>query len=77
MKAVRSTFLAALCVVTVSGTAPMLAQDVSKINKWFDDIDKKYPNLNRQRKTGPTQQAGEIQKAGNIQVPTGIKAIKT
>lgn len=68
---------------------PTLASDNAKMNKWFDDINSKYPNLNKKTNVGGIQNAGQvktpgavgkagnIQTPGNIQAPQGFKAIKT
>lgn len=61
----------------------VFAQDVKNINKWFDDINKKYPNLQKKQNVGDLQNPGKlqtpgkIQNAGNINAPQGLKAIKT
>ncbi|MCC6977111.1 MAG: OmpA family protein [Candidatus Melainabacteria bacterium] len=79
-------YLAALVACTVAvGAAfdPAFAQDVKKINKWFEDIDKNYPNLRKKAKVGDLQTPGKMQTPGkfqhpaNIQAPQGFKAIKT
>jgi outer membrane protein OmpA-like peptidoglycan-associated protein len=79
-------YLAALLALTVTQGAvlsPVFAQDVKNINKWFDDINKKYPNLQKKQNVGDLQNPGKlqtpgkIQNAGNINAPQGLKAIKT
>ncbi len=79
-------YLAALIACAVAQSAvfdPAFAQDANKLNKWFDDINKKYPNLQKKQNVGDIQQAGKvqtpgkIQNAGNINAPQGLKAIKT
>ena len=78
--------LAALIACTVMQSAifsPVYAQDASKINKWFEDIDKKYPNLRKKQNVGNIQDPGKIgtpgkfQNPGNINAPQGLQAIKT
>lgn len=59
---------------------PCLAQNSNEarnINKWFDDLDKKYPNLRKKYETAPLKTPSKLQTPGDIQVPTGLKAIKT
>ncbi|MBX9723918.1 MAG: OmpA family protein [Candidatus Obscuribacterales bacterium] len=48
---------------------------INKINNYWDNLDKKYPNLHKTQKVGDIQKPGTIQKAGEIQIPRGIKAI--
>ena len=58
---------------------PAFAQDASKINKWFDDINKKYPNLQKKQNVGDLQKPGKLQTPGqimNANAPQGVKAIK-
>lgn len=78
--------LAVLIACTVMQSAifgPVYAQDASKINKWFEDIDKKYPNLRKKQNVGNIQDPGKIgtpgkfQNPGNINAPQGLQAIKT
>lgn len=78
--------LAALiaCTVTLGAVFDQaFAQDTKKINKWFADIDSKYPNLRKKTNVGDLQDPGKIQTPGkfqhpaNIQAPQGFKAIKT
>jgi len=78
-------YLASMVACTVMLGAffgPMFAQDTKKINKWFEDINSKYPNLQKNSKVGDLQNPGKIQAPGkfqhpaNIQAPQGFKAIK-
>lgn len=78
--------LAALIACTVAHgavLAPAFAQDTSKINRWFEDINKKYPNLQKKQNVGNIQDPGKIgmpgkfQNPGNINAPQGLQAIKT
>ncbi len=78
--------LAALIACTLTQSAVFdaaFAQDVNKINKWFEDVDKRYPNLHKNQSVGDVknpgkiQSPGKIQNAGNINAPQGLKAIKT
>ena len=48
---------------------------VDSINSYWDNLDKKYPNLHKKYETGEIQKPGEIQKAGAINIPRGEKAI--
>lgn len=82
----KCKYLAALIAFTVMQGAlhdPVFAQDVKNINRWFDDINKKYPNLQKKQNVGDLQNPGKlqtpgkIQNAGNINAPQGLKAIKT
>ncbi len=76
---------AGLLCTAIQGSAfhPASAQDVKKITSWFDDINKKYPNLQKKQNVGDLQNPGKlqtpgkIQNAGNINAPQGLKAIKT
>ncbi len=79
-------YLAVAVACTVAQGAvfdAVFAQDVKNINKWFDDINKKYPNLQKKQNVGDlqtpgkVQTPGKIQNAGNINAPQGLKAIKT
>ena len=72
------------CTVTLgAGFDPAFAQDTKKINKWFEDINSKYPNLRKKNNVGDLQDPGKMQTPGkfqhpaNIQAPQGFKAIKT
>lgn len=57
------------------------SSDVDRLNSFWNNLDKKYPNLNKKYETGEIQQPGgiqtpgNIQMPGNIQIPRGIKAI--
>lgn len=79
-------FLASLITCSLAHSvvfAPVFAQDTSKINRWFEDINKKYPNLQKKQNVGNIQDPGKIgtpgkiQPAGNINAPQGLQAIKT
>ncbi len=69
----------------VFGAVPMaLAQPTTdSVNKWFKNVDKNYPNLNKWRTPGKIQTPDQIeaptkpiQKPGDIKVPSGLKANK-
>lgn len=79
-------YLASLVACTVTFCAafePAFAQDTKKINKWFEDINSKYPNLRKKTDVGDLQNPSKMQTPGkfqhpaNIQAPQGFKAIKT
>jgi outer membrane protein OmpA-like peptidoglycan-associated protein len=64
--------------VAVALYSPVHAQnqgDVDKINSFWDNLDKRYPNLNKKYETGDIQKTGAIQTPGNIPIPRGEKAI--
>ncbi|MBX9686854.1 MAG: OmpA family protein [Candidatus Obscuribacterales bacterium] len=72
-----STGLLALAL-TVFNSSIALGQSkeqMDRINRNWGNIDQQYKNLNKQYETRELQKPGEIQKAGEIQIPRGFKAI--
>lgn len=77
MRPVLTQGVFALSMMILMNTS-CLAQSqnqMDKINDYWKNLDKRYPNLHKDMKTGDIQKPGEIQKAGEIQIPRGMKAI--
>jgi len=84
-KLLRKTILAVLVLQALTGVSAS-AQNVDKINKWFDAQKGKTYQIQtpgavqnvpgKVQSSGNIQSPGNIQKPGNIQIPRGIKAIK-
>ena len=72
----RSISFAFLSFLICSSTVQAQnGSDVGKINSFWDNLDKRYPNLNKKYETHELQKSGTIQTPGNIQIPRGLKAI--
>lgn len=65
----------ALTIALIGSSVFAQGSQVEKINSFWDNLDKKYPNLNKKYETKELQKAGTFQKAGEIAIPRGIKAI--
>lgn len=72
----KARWVLLLGVLSLLGTdAPAFAQDTNKLNSYWENLDKRFPNLHKDYKTSPIQAPGTIQTPGEIQIPRGIKAI--
>lgn len=81
----RKVFVASalsLAIAAFGCAKPALAgwQDTSKINKWFEDQQKKTYTIQNpgqvSQPTAPIQTPGKIQEPKALQIPRGIKAIR-
>jgi outer membrane protein OmpA-like peptidoglycan-associated protein len=81
----RKVFVASalsLAIAALGCAKPALAgwQDTSKINKWFEDQQKKTYTIQNpgqvSQPTAPIQTPGKIQEPKALQIPRGIKAIR-
>lgn len=66
-----------LCFLFLGSTAALAqsSSQVDRLNSYWDNLDKNYPNLKKEYKTAPIQTPGKFQTAGDIKIPRGEKAI--
>ncbi|MBX9572836.1 MAG: OmpA family protein [Candidatus Obscuribacterales bacterium] len=74
-QAIACVFCMCSATLLCSAALAQNSADVDRINSFWDNLDKRYPNLNKKYQTGDIQVPGKIQTPGNIQIPRGIQAI--